>query len=108
MAEYNQPAVGRNGDFMSKWNHKIKRKLVNALRGDYYTQCSKSLGSGNRERCVLGVLADILGLEITNFPYTTLKEYLPVPISEFYLRNDGTHGFQKHSFSELADWVETL
>jgi hypothetical protein len=85
-------------------NHKIKRRWVAALRGGTYKQCTGTLCNDEGEHCVLGVLAVIQNLEISEYdhPYPDLCRLTGVTNETFWTLNDA----RRMSFTEIADWIE--
>lgn len=85
---------------------KIKKQWIKALRSGKYKQTRGRL-KGDGGFCCLGVLCDVLGehmnYEVAKDHGVTLDE-----IEILYGMNDGTlhHHHRKHSFPEIADWIE--
>jgi hypothetical protein len=83
-------------------NKKLKRKWVAALRGGSQKQCKYAFDS-NGERCVVGVLLSILGVNLREIglgdalnPYLTIHSRVTL-----YEMNDSGS-----TFGEMADWIE--
>lgn len=92
---------------------KLKEDWVKALRSGGYRQGIGKLRSGD-EFCCLGVLCQIAGVEISpDGMGAGLSGYKPLAkligkedLSPLFLRNDGHGKFAKHSFPEMADYIE--
>ena len=113
-------------------NKEIKAKWIKALRSGKYRQTRGKLKSRNGAFCCLGVLCDIQGakavwqndLDGGNYVFGGDKISMPpkpywaeVPrdqLDNLARRNDGyswagnppSENFHKHSFSEIADYIE--
>lgn len=89
----------------------LKAKWVAALRSGEYKQGREVLRNGD-QFCCLGVLCDIIGLEVLDGVYDPMgyeaarKAIGQHDLSQFWHRNDGAHGTAPHSFHEMADYIE--
>jgi hypothetical protein len=96
----------------------LKAKWVEALRSGEYEQGSLYLRKEGKH-CCLGVLCELADIEISEGgvmvaaqPYKT-DDYEPIyeiiggsgVARELWRRNDG-NGERKHSFAEIADYIE--
>ena len=83
---------------------KLKADWVEALRSGKYKQGRRRLYFAG-EYCCLGVLSVLRGDSLDQLQYPD-----PVMtrenIAECYNRNDGTDNYVRHSFLEIADWLE--
>jgi hypothetical protein len=102
-------------------NPELKAKWVEALRSGTYLQAIGTLkdefGGGY---CCLGVLADITGLAIRgntvldkdggSLGYQPICEMISgeplADLTALWWRNDGKQGFERHSFDQIADYIE--
>ncbi len=98
----------------------LKRKWVEALRSGKYKQGEGELRRGDAF-CCLGVLADVRGAEWVEDEYGELGipngdghvltgalpvDWLAASIQEpLWRRNDGL-GIRRHTFPEIAAWIE--
>ena len=110
-------------------NKEIKAKWVKALRSGEYRQTRQKLRGRNGAMCCIGVLCDIQGAEWgdpSRYKTSDLKfsyaikgtdEYVDAPkryIAGVHKKsrrrlmkmNDGIDEFHKHSFAEIADYIE--
>ncbi len=96
----------------------IKKKWLKALRSGEYEQGIGELREDETHYCCLGVLGDILGIKWGKEYKLGKAEHLGV-LPRYYAcglsdytqenlasRNDGRNGLHKHSFSEIADYIE--
>ena len=101
----------------------LKQKWLDALRNGKYKQGESYLRNRDNKYCCLGVLCEVANYdwkEEDKYNYSCLagiyfiendeeleKLGLPKEIMEkAYNKNDGTSGWLKTSFSEIADWLE--
>lgn len=103
----------------------LKAKWVAALRSGEYRQGAGQLYSETRGAyCCLGVLCKVADLPINDEGDGVLYSgkdvgYAPLTnlifgdkpeggdgLSDFWSRNDGRFGIHKHTFAELADYIE--
>lgn len=102
---------------MEKYKLPIEQKenWCKALRGREYEQGEGQLITRDGKYCCLGVWAAINGIRITNGG-DAMNEIGYQPISniigsdntdKLYHMNDGSQGEQKHTFPEIADWIES-
>ena len=96
---------------------KLKKKWLKALRSGEYRQTTRKLKSRNGAFCCLGVLCDIQGAkwDWSSGEYSTLGMTGRPPtkyrgghtdFQELIYLNDGAFANKKHSFSEIADYIE--
>lgn len=102
---------------------KLKADWVKALRSGEYRQARGVLQDKTGALCCLGVLCKVAGLDIREDgrgvvgadESTNTAMYTPIfdmlgghskshPLST---RNDGASGFHKHTFPEIADYIES-
>ena len=98
---------------------KLKTKWVKALRSGKYKKGVGVLLSINGKKqsyCCLGVLGDICGFNeggLYNCSY--LSDIHPRKTAKFFsekieeklsMMNDGNNGYKKHSFKQIAKWIE--
>jgi hypothetical protein len=92
-------------------NHKLKRKWCAALRGQTYHQGTGTLrevlGLEATTHCVLGVLAEVAGIEIgdedEHLAYKGLYKIIPESVADrLIIMNDRI----RITFPELADYIE--
>lgn len=100
----------------------IAMKWVNALRSGKYKQGAGQLfNSKNKTHCCLGVLCDILNVDLKDNAYTEMiltKAIKPSGIKvahlssntdlSLYRFNDGHFGNDIYSFDEIADIIQLL
>ena len=95
----------------------IKKRWLKALRSGKYRQTRGKLKSRNGSFCCLGVLCDIQDAqwEWDGIMYGVLGNVALPPekfcagiqsLGELSELNDGTSGHKKHSFSQIADYIE--
>ncbi len=101
-------------------NKAIKKKWIDALRSGQYRQTRDKLKSRNGGFCCLGVLCDIqdatwrwkegdlyfVGQEAFLPPEKYRHDLSHETICNLAYRNDGEEGYHKHSFSEIANYIE--
>ncbi len=97
----------------------LKAEWLKALRSGQYEQGRERLHHDG-QYCCLGVLAILSGAKIEDIDNKGTLVAYDVPNLRSFLRedpdrsiqcklenmNDGAEGERKHSFSEIADWVE--
>src|SRR5215470_13862201 len=86
-------------------NKKIKRKWISALRGGNWQQCFGRLRGQGNQRCALGVLAEVLGVEIDVDQGDLEPDLLGLDEQQYdsiYLFNDD----DQKSFEEIASLIE--
>ena len=81
-------------------NHKIKRKWCAALRGGTWTQIKNDYTDGDRGRCTLGVLMEVLGCDLS---FLLLWMNSNLSIDE---EGDIVDMNYNKPFPEIADWIE--
>lgn len=98
----------------------LKTKWVEALRSGRYAQGRQRLRNGDNY-CCLGVLCEVAGLEIdpkhgngvVGVPFGE-DDYNPIfsligsseAAEQLWNRNDGLRDQRKHSFPEIADYIQ--
>lgn len=101
---------------------KLKAKWVKALRSGKYRQAHGLLIDKQGALCCLGVLCRVAGLEIRDDGMgvvgtddsTRANMYQPIfdilgghsQSSQLSTRNDGSFGFQRFTFSAIADYID--
>jgi hypothetical protein len=86
-------------------NKKIKRKWVSALRGGNWQQCFGRLRGPGNQRCTLGVLAEVLGVNVDVYQVDLEPNFLALNEQQYdsiYLFNDD----DRKSFEEIASLIE--
>jgi hypothetical protein len=91
----------------------LKEKWVEALRSGRYVQGEVHFERGDKF-CCLGVLCEVLGepttIVVNGYPASNYPAIEPVLGVEtyniLYEMNDGVCGRAKHSFAEIADYIE--
>lgn len=97
---------------MKKMNPKLKAKWVKALRSGKYQQGNGYLYTGSGY-CCLGVLCSVMGTPKEKL----LEKYFPGNAKvktglggnvhgKLAKMNDGSDQMHRHSFKEIAGWVE--
>lgn len=99
----------------------LKKKWVEALRSGDYEQGETRLYTGSTNQfCCLGVLCKVVGLEIGDYGNVIVgadpsdDDYAPIyPIvgkrevaADLWCLNDGVAPHRKHSFEEIASYIE--
>lgn len=92
---------------------KLKEDWVKALRSGEYKQGIGKLRERD-EFCCLGVLCQVAGIDISpDGMGAGTSGYKPLmrltgkdDLSPLFLRNDGHGKFAKHTFPEIADYIE--
>src|SRR5688500_7278768 len=94
----------------------IKEKWTGALRSGEYEQ-GHGLLKGDTKYCCLGVLAVVCGLTISDDDGNNIVVdgkkvgYKPITdmvgnVSTLWYMNDGIQGYEKHTFAEIADYID--
>jgi hypothetical protein len=95
----------------------LKANWCKALRSGEYVQGQGTLRNDAGQYCCLGVLCVVAGLELDpsgNSPVGSKDSYQPIEplvgdasLNALYHRNDGICGQRPHTFSEIADYIES-
>ena len=87
---------------------KLKAKWVKALRSGKYTQCVGALfDKASETYCCLGVLTKVARRKLDNTQWDFVQKTLKRDVMNLLWKmNDGVEGQRKHSFPEIADYIE--
>jgi hypothetical protein len=97
---------------MSKLDPEFKAKWCAALRSGKYKQGERFLRPTEDTYCCLGVAAVLLGVDLAparlyeSDGYDAVKAAGVENLCELFHRNDGMGSHRRHSFSEIADYIE--
>lgn len=103
---------------MANLDPELKAKWVSALRSGEYQQCAEYLHKDGRY-CCLGVLAVVIGHPVSDIDNRGVLDFVdselanrledyPARTNKVALEamNDGTNEVRRHSFQEIAEWIE--
>ncbi len=95
-----------------KDKYDYRRELCEALRSGKYKQGRGSMAflPEAKHPCVLGVARRLMGdlpVEL-RYEYETIGQKLGINAGDLWMRNDGALGIPKHTFAEIADYIESL